>query len=1228
MLLTFWGAAAAFAATPTLEPVTIQLRWSHQFQFAGYYAAVEKGFYAAEGLDVTLQAAVPGQDRVTPVLEGRAQYGVGDAGILKLRADGRPLVVLAQIFQHSPGILMTRRDSDIYSPYELKGKTVLLNQDPAGSAAVRAMILETLGSLDQVNIIPRHYADEEFTGGKADAVAGYLSNEPYRMKQAGLAINIIDPRSYGIDFYGDNLFTTEQEIASHPERVEKVRRATLRGWAYALQHKEEVIDQIRAKYDPGAIREKLDFESKVVEQMILPDLVPIGELHPGRYGRIAEIFYRLEMSPSAEVPKGFLYRSETAPAVKLTAEERAWLDAHPAIRFGYSNDFQPALIVQEEGRVSGILKDTLDLLNERLGTDFGIAVTDLESLRKMARNKEVSGILSLSPAAAGRLDLIGTASHIRTYPTIFGRSGEAADIKGIEDLTTYRCAFVGGMPTMEALVASHADQMSITRVKTVLQGLKLLHEGTVDFFIGFSQHNYVILKNGLLGLGPVLTMTDRPIDAVMGVRKDWPQLVGILNKGLASITEAERSAILARWSGYDLTVRLPPVSLSPEERTWLVNNIPIRIGVADFPPFVILGEGRPTGLFSAYLELIAERTGLQFRYEVLKRFPSEALEELRQGLGPDLIPYFKGMTGREQDILFTKPYAQSPSVIFSKQDGPLFTVLEDLSGKVVGLTKPSGLHEAVIRAHPDISVRLFDTERESLQALEEGRIHASIGNLNVGTYLILENGWSNLKIVGPSGLEDQMLSFAIRPDRPELRRIIDKGLDSISLEERNTMRNQYLAVRYDHGIRKADVAKALFILGSVFGLVICAVVLWNFQLKRKVFERTADLNQSNVQLSAEIVQRQNTEKALRESRDYLDNLTNSMVDIVISVRLPDRTIEWVNDAIRQLGYEPGECIGRTTEFIYSDHDDFIALGKEMTRSMAENRENLAAEFMFKNKNGDIFPAEITISFFENKGDLIGVTGIIRDISERKEKEQLLDAYQQRLKALASKLTMSEERERRRVATELHDHVGQSLAIARLQLASAQKSNPDASCTLLLEEVSHTLLEASRETRHLIFDLSTPVIKELGLRAAIADWLNEKMPQHGIAAELADYTDSAGALSLTDDQATLLFRHTRELLTNVIKHAKANRVTVEVTAAADEIHIAVQDNGVGFETAGAPGNGKEKDHFGLFSIRESMADMGGSMVIDAAPGKGCRAVLRMPVRDKSDRSQVQGSEVQG
>ena len=116
-----------------------------------------------------------------------------------------------------------------------------------------------------------------------------------------------------------------------------------------------------------------------------------------------------------------------------------------------------------------------------------------------------------------------------------------------------------------------------------------------------------------------------------------------------------------------------------------------------------------------------------------------------------------------------------------------------------------------------------------------------------------------------------------------------------------------------------------------------------------------------------------------------------------------------------------------------------------------------------------------------------------------------------------------------------------------------------------------------------------------------------------AAELIDHTEGAAALLTTDDEAALLFRHTRELLTNVIKHAKADTITVEVQTTANEIHISVQDNGVGFDVADIGGNGKAQGRFGLFSITESMVDMGGRLEIDSAPGQGCRAVLRMPVR---------------
>jgi len=170
----------------------------------------------------------------------------------------------------------------------------------------------------------------------------------------------------------------------------------------------------------------------------------------------------------------------------LTLEERAWLKAHPDIRFAYTNDYQPTLIAHKDGRVTGSMKDMLDLLNAKLGTDFGIVVTDLETGPKMVQNKAVSGWLAQSPASAKRLGLTATDSPIRTYLTIFGRPEGPSEIKRIEDLEGYRLAIVGPMTTFVELVAPYGDRIAITRVKTVFEGLKMLFEGKVDFFFGLS----------------------------------------------------------------------------------------------------------------------------------------------------------------------------------------------------------------------------------------------------------------------------------------------------------------------------------------------------------------------------------------------------------------------------------------------------------------------------------------------------------------------------------------------------------------------------------------------------------------------------------------------------------------------------------------------------------------------------------------------------------------------
>ncbi len=291
------------------ETVTVQLKWKHQFQFAGYYAAKARGFYAREGLDVTLRERDAGKNAVEEVLSGAAQYGVDDVSLLFFRLEGKPVVLLAQVFQHSPMVLLAKRDSGIVSPYEMVGKRVMMNFGQKHEAHLTAMLIETLGSLDRVEHAPFSFGIDDLVEDRVDVMEAYVTDQPFALQQLGVEVTVIDPRSYGIDFYGDNLFTTETEIREHPERVDRVVRATLQGWRYALEHPDEIIDLIRAQYAPHLSREQLAFEARATAKVILPDLVPIGDVNPARYRRALETYTRLGMTEHTELPQGFFRES-------------------------------------------------------------------------------------------------------------------------------------------------------------------------------------------------------------------------------------------------------------------------------------------------------------------------------------------------------------------------------------------------------------------------------------------------------------------------------------------------------------------------------------------------------------------------------------------------------------------------------------------------------------------------------------------------------------------------------------------------------------------------------------------------------------------------------------------------------------------------------------------------------------------------------------------------------
>ena len=233
--------------------------------------------------------------------------------------------------------------------------------------------------------------------------------------------------------------------------------------------------------------------------------------------------------------------------------------------------------------------------------------------------------------------------------------------------------------------------------------------------------------------------------------------------------------------------------------------------------------------------------------------------------------------------------------------------------------------------------------------------------------------------------------------------------------------------------------------------------------------------------------------------------------------------------------------------------------------------------------------------------------LLREAAEREQAVRMLRNYQARLRMLAAQLSLAEERERRRLATQLHDHVGQALAVAKMRLGSLKGAPPD-ECAKGLVEIREYLDEAIKSTRELTSEMGSPTLYEFGLVAALESHVEAFRRRHGISIALA--ADGDGR-PIKGDLAVILFQAARELLFNVVKHARARSARVSISRESDMVRLQVEDDGVGFSPAEAGRATPAGGGFGLFSIRERLTQAGGRVEVDSAPGKGTRVTLWAP-----------------
>ena len=1024
--------------------------------------------------------------------------------------------------------------------------------------------------------------------------------------------------------------------------------------------------------------------------------------------------------------------------VVLTADELSFLNSHD-LGCAMAPNWPPINMYDQDQKLTGVAIDFWEHISNNLGIDVKCDIKDsFSEVTQAIKNRESDFMLATSLTEA-RKDYAVFSKPYATLPIAIASTLDRGYMPDQSVLVGKRVAVGRGYSAYEILSRSHPD-IEFVEVDNTHAGLQMLSEGEVFAVVdSLPVLNWLIKKNNYRNV-KVSGITNYNIDLRLMVRSDYPLLGVIFNKGIDLISEQERKQVLSRWFADE-----PARNLTPEENSWLRQNQTVRVWVSDWPPFMILRDNQPpTGIAIEYLELIKQRTGINFKYEETIPSFAEFLESMKQNKGPDMSPLVVRTAEREQFLSFTENYITSPNVIIGKIGDDLIWDISGLVGKTVAIPRAFKIQQQLAEQYPEITLVLFDTDEQALQAVATARVDAYMGNLTVASHIIQNRGLSDLRVVAPSPFGDHILAMGNRKDWPELTSILNKALLGITQDEKTAILQRYVALRYvTRGLSREIVLKRLLAIVAVAIGMVLLVLMWNRVLRNKVMQRTADLQ-------AEIVERKQTENSLRDSelrfRRLIEQspasiqihgiggeLIQSNPAFASLYALNDESLAWLyekynvleDEQARQLGLMPfiervykGEDVafppyeyngidtlkslgannpvsrkcwvktlgfplkdelGRVTSFVFMSEDiteqmhateelrisesrfrvtfEQAAVGiahvspegrflrinqkfcdivdysrdemlnltfQEITYSQDLNTDmelvnsllsgeidTYSWEKRYIRKDGAVVWVDLTVSLLRDDAhNPLWFVAVVQDISERKMAEQVIQDYQRKLRKLAARLASTEQMERRNLAVELHDNVGQSLAVMRLQLAAVRKDTGGRKVDKILSDISSSLREAIADTRGIISSLSSPTLSELGLSAALAEYLQVKIGEHHNLETRFSDDDEPKPTNMETNQ--ILYRSVRELLINVVKHANADLVTIDISRRKGDIQIVVEDNGKGETVERLPKQKTEEGGFGLFSIEERMQDIGGSLMIENVSGQGFRATLTAPL----------------
>lgn len=537
--------AQAITEQSSLQKIRMQLQWKHQFEFAGYYAAQEKGFYKEVGLDVEFIELKKTTNTVDEVLHGNANYGIQYSSLLIDYIEGKPLVMIANIFKQSPLVLVTHKN--IKTPADLKGKRVGIFEN-SQYVTLLTMLKKFGVNQKDIKIVPdTTFELDYFISGKVDAIGIFTTNELYELNQQGVKFNLFDPVSYGTKFYDQNLFTTEEELKYHPQRVENFRNASIRGWEYALKHKEEIVEIILKKYNTqGKSKEALMFEARQIESLVLPDIYEIGSIDSQIIKMMADHFVQ-----SGYVVKKFntnmdrLVYKEKSKYMKLTQKQKEYLNRKREITMCVDPNWMPLEMIENSVHV-GISSEYMKLVSQKVGIPIKLIATSTwsESLRKGIRRE--CDILAMAEKTLSREKYFDFTAPYIEIPIVIATKTGMPFMDNLEEIKMKRLGMVRDYSARDLLHSRYAG-INLVEVESIQEGLAQVREGKLFGFLDNSiVLNHEIYKNRLSDIAINGQFKDS-FKLSIATRNDEPLLHEIFEEALASVDEKTKNEIMNRW---------------------------------------------------------------------------------------------------------------------------------------------------------------------------------------------------------------------------------------------------------------------------------------------------------------------------------------------------------------------------------------------------------------------------------------------------------------------------------------------------------------------------------------------------------------------------------------------------------------------------------------------------------------------------------------------------------